>query len=146
MNATQKIFSQVFANVYALMLKTQSYHWHVKGPYFNQLHLMFEGQYNSLFLNIDMIAERMIVLGFSVPDNFESLNQFKTLKHPDHCLSELEMVIDLAKDYTILIDNVSDLIDKSKENEDEASLSMFSDLLIEFEKTQWMLKATSGGL
>lgn len=146
MNATQKIFSQVFANVYALMLKTQSYHWHVKGPYFNQLHLMFEKQYNVLFSNVDMIAERMIVLGFSVPDNFESLNQFKTLKHPDHDLAEFEMVMDLGKDYALLIDNIYELIEKAKENEDEASLSMFSDLLIDLEKTLWMLKATSGGL
>ena len=143
MNSTQKIFSQVFSNVYALLLKTQSYHWHVKGHYFNQLHLFFENQYNALFLNIDVIAERMIVLGFSVPDSFELLNQFKTLENPQHRLGDFEMVMDLAKDYVIVIDNISALIKKTQENEDEASLSMFSDMLIEFEKTLWMLKATS---
>jgi starvation-inducible DNA-binding protein len=145
MNATQKVFSQVFANVYALMLKTQNYHWHVKGPNFKPLHLMFEEQYNALFLDVDTIAERMITLGFSVPAYLSALNEFKMIKDGDHNLSAQEMVMDLAKDYVIVIDNIGELLHKAEENEDEGSLSLFSDLLLEFEKTLWMLKATSGG-
>jgi starvation-inducible DNA-binding protein len=145
MNATQKIFSQVFANVYALMLKTQNYHWHVKGLNFKTLHLMFEEQYNALFTHVDTIAERMLALGFSVPAYFSSLQEFKNISDGDHNLSAQEMVLDLEKSYVVVIEMIEELLNKSKENEDEGSMSLFSDLLLQFEKTLWMLKATNGG-
>lgn len=142
MNATQKIYSQVFANFYALMLKTQNYHWHVRGPHFKPLHLFFEEQYQALSGLVDTIAERMIALGFSVPANFTFLNDLKSIPDGDHSLSANKMVIDLSQDYVHLIDLVYQLIDKAREEEDEASLSMFSDILVVLEKTLWMLRAT----
>lgn len=42
---TEKSFAKLFANLYALYLKTQNYHWHVVGPHFKQLHQLFEEQY-----------------------------------------------------------------------------------------------------
>ena len=42
--------SRVLADSYMLYLKTHNYHWNVKGPMFNTLHLMFEQQYNELAL------------------------------------------------------------------------------------------------
>jgi starvation-inducible DNA-binding protein len=37
--------SHILADTYTLYLKTQNYHWNVTGPSFQQLHLLFEGQY-----------------------------------------------------------------------------------------------------
>ena len=45
--------SRVLADSYTLYLKTHNYHWNVKGPMFNTLHLMFEQQYNELALAVD---------------------------------------------------------------------------------------------
>jgi starvation-inducible DNA-binding protein len=145
MTSTQKIFSQVFANVYALLLKTQNYHWHVSGPNFKPLHLMFEEQYNILFLHVDKIAERMLALGFRVPATLSMLNELKTIRDGDSSLSAQEMLVNLTKDYVALIENIDDLLKDAQSHHDEASLSMFSDILVEYEKILWMLKASSGG-
>ena len=50
---------RLLADTYTLYLKTHNYHWNVTGPMFNTLHLMFEEQYNELWLAIDLIAERI---------------------------------------------------------------------------------------
>ena len=45
---------RVLADTYTLYLKTHNYHWNVTGPMFNTLHLMFEEQYNELWVAIDL--------------------------------------------------------------------------------------------
>lgn len=41
---------QLLANSYTLYLKTQNYHWNVRGPMFTTLHTLFEQQYTELAL------------------------------------------------------------------------------------------------
>ena len=59
--------SRLLADTYTLYLKTHNFHWNVKGPMFQTLHLMFETQYTELALAVDMIAERIRALGFPAP-------------------------------------------------------------------------------
>ena len=56
--------SKLLADNYTLYLKTHNFHWNVTGPMFNTLHLMFETQYNELWLANDQIAERIRALGY----------------------------------------------------------------------------------
>src|SRR3569832_2710770 len=51
---------------YAVYLKTQNFHWNVKGPYFFTLHLLFEKHYEEMASAIDEIAERIAALGYYV--------------------------------------------------------------------------------
>ena len=53
--------SALLADNYTLYLKTHAFHWNVTGPMFNSLHVMFEVQYNELWLANDVIAETMQV-------------------------------------------------------------------------------------
>lgn len=48
--------SVLLADSYMLYLKTQNFHWNVKGPRFYELHKMFEEQYTALATAIDEIA------------------------------------------------------------------------------------------
>lgn len=145
MNATHLLFSNLFATLYALQLKTQSYHWHVKGPHFKQLHEFFEEQYGSLTGIIDSVAERMVSLGFIVPATFSQIQELKSIKDAHHGYSGQEMVSDLGKDYVTLIGLIYKVIDKSKENKDEGSVTFLTDVLVKIEKTSWMIHACSGG-
>ena len=62
--------SRLLADTYTLYLKTHNFHWNVKGPMFQTLHLMFETQYNELALAVDLIAERIRALGFPAPGTY----------------------------------------------------------------------------
>ena len=58
-----KVFPKLLADSYTLYLKTHNYHWNVRGPMFQTLHLMFETHYTELATAVDEIAERIRSLG-----------------------------------------------------------------------------------
>lgn len=49
----------LLADCFALYLKTKSFHWHVAGPQFRDLHLLFDEQATEIFALTDLIAERV---------------------------------------------------------------------------------------
>ena len=67
--------SRLLADTYTLYLKTHNFHWNVKGPMFQTLHLMFETQYNELALAVDLIAERIRALGFPAPGTYSRVRE-----------------------------------------------------------------------
>ena len=71
--------SRVLADSYTLYLKTHNYHWNVKGPMFNTLHLMFEQQYNELSLAVDQVAERIRALGHPAPGSYASYTKLTAI-------------------------------------------------------------------
>jgi starvation-inducible DNA-binding protein len=52
-----KGLSALLADSYTLYLMTHNFHWNVKGPHFNSLHIMFMTQYTEQWNAIDLIAE-----------------------------------------------------------------------------------------
>jgi len=49
----------LLADTFALYIKTKNFHWHVKGPNFRDLHLLFDEQAAEIFALTDLIAERV---------------------------------------------------------------------------------------
>ena len=72
--------SRVLAETYSIYLKTQNYHWNVKGPLFHTLHAMFEVQYTELAVAIDEIAERIRALGEPAPGSFSEFGRLSNIK------------------------------------------------------------------
>src|SRR5215475_9160761 len=53
----------ILVDVFALYLKTKSFHWHLSGPHFRDYHLLFDEQGDQLFAMTDPIAERVRKIG-----------------------------------------------------------------------------------
>ncbi|MDT0574970.1 DNA starvation/stationary phase protection protein [Croceicoccus sp. F390] len=49
----------LLADHLALYMKTKNFHWHVKGPRFRDLHLLFDEQAQQILALVDVIAERV---------------------------------------------------------------------------------------
>ena len=75
--------SHLLADTYTLYLKTHNFHWNVKGPMFQTLHLMFETQYTELALAVDLIAERIRALGVPAPGPYKEYAQLSSIKDTD---------------------------------------------------------------
>lgn len=90
--------SILLADTYALYLKTQNYHWHVKGPQFRSLHMLFETQYRELAEAVDEIAERILIKGHNAPATFNAFEKLKTLRDGDSNINSNAMVTELAQD------------------------------------------------
>src|SRR5260370_11608896 len=72
--------SKLLADTYTLYLKTHNFHWNVTGPMFQTLHLMFETQYNELWLAVDLIAERIRALAFPAPGTYAEFTRLSSLQ------------------------------------------------------------------
>lgn len=132
----------VLANSYVLYLKTQNFHWNVTGPNFHSLHLMFEEQYTDLQTAIDEIAERIRALGEHAPGSFAAFLKLASIKEENDVPSAAQMVEQLAKDHSTLLDSLQKLLAVSQKAHDEATASLASDRITIHEKFRWMLQSS----
>ena len=110
--------SRLLADSYTLYLKTHNFHWNVKGPMFQTLHLMFETQYTELALAVDLIAERIRALGFPAPATYSEFSRISSIKEdqgvPDAesmirlLIIGQEAVVRTARSIFPLVDRVND--------------------------------------
>jgi starvation-inducible DNA-binding protein len=64
---------------------THNFHWNVKGPMFNTLHVMFMGQYTEQWNALDVIAERIRALGHPAPGTFKAFAKLASIEAPEGC-------------------------------------------------------------
>src|SRR4051812_26825197 len=88
--------TRTLADTYTLYLKTHNFHFNVTGPQFQTLHLMFETQYNELWLALDLIAERIRALGVFVP-GFHTLEDMSSIKSDEGVPKATDMIQSLVK-------------------------------------------------
>ena len=138
-----KQLSALLADSYVLYLKTQNFHWNVKGAMFNSLHLMFEQQYTDLALAIDETAERIRALGHYAPGSFRQYSKLANIQDaPENEIPAMEMVRTLAEDQKIIIATLRKVIELASDIGDEASQDLGVQRLRIHEKNAWMLNST----
>lgn len=142
MDALLAKLSIVMADTYAIYLKTQNYHWHVKGKLFKALHDLFETQYKELGEAVDLIAERMRALNYQAPATFKEFELLKRIIDGDANKNANEMVMELVKDHKILIQDLNQGLMVAAEMHDEGTATMLSDRIVAHEKMHWMLHAS----
>jgi starvation-inducible DNA-binding protein len=130
------------ADTYAIYLKTQNYHWHVKGPQFKSLHELFEMQYQELAEAVDQVAERILIMGHKAPATFNEFNELKTIKDGNSSLSANQMVTELAQDHSVLVKDLNAAIKIAQEKNDEGTITLLSERISAHEKAHWMLAAS----
>lgn len=132
----------LLADTYALYLKTQNYHWHVRGPNFKGLHELFEMQYKELAEAVDQIAERIIIMAHKAPATFTELNNLKTVKDGNSNATSNQMVSELAKDNGVLVNDLNQALKIAQDNHDEGTVNLLSNRIAAHQKAHWMLNAS----
>lgn len=134
---------KVLADSYALYLKTQNYHWNVKGPHFHSLHVLFEEQYKDLAIAIDEIAELIRALGEKAPGTWKEYEELTIIKDGNSNLDANEMVLDLAKDQGEIVKNsIQKAFDAATESEDDVVVDAMVGRMTVHRKNQWMLNSS----
>ena len=134
--------SILMADTYALYLKTQNYHWHVKGPHFKPLHDLFEVEYRELAEAVDAVAERMLMMGHKAPATFKEFEQLKTIKDGNSELSSNQMVTELAADNAALVIDLNHAMVLAQKAGDEGTVNLLSERIAVHQKAHWMLGAS----
>jgi starvation-inducible DNA-binding protein len=139
MKAT-KALECILADTFVIYLKTLNFHWNVVGPYFPQLHHVFEEQYQAHADKLDRIAERMRALGAFAPATLGQFQKLTSLKETTEYLKDAEMVRVLLEDNEAIAANIRKA-HKSIEEADGATHNLLEEMLEEHEKFAWMLRS-----
>lgn len=141
--ALVKALETVLADGYLLLLKTQNYHWNVKGPQFHSLHLLFEEQYNDLFLANDAVAERIRTLGAAAPGSYQAFSSLSSIKEETGSVDAMSMVKNLIEDQNIIVASLTAAKKAAEEIGDDASADLAIGRIAVHEKNRWMLESTA---
>jgi starvation-inducible DNA-binding protein len=133
--------TRLLADTSFLYLQTHNYHWNVTGPMFQALHVLFETQYNELWLAVDEIAERIRALGQPAPGSYRAFAALTSLKEEDGVPNAKEMLRKLTKGHEQVVKTVRTALPLAENAGDEATLDLLITRLRAHEKAAWMLRS-----
>ncbi len=103
---------------------------------------MFEGQYNDLFLAVDVIAERIRALGEKAPGTFKAYQEIAEISEGNENATATEMVKQLADDQEIILKIAKGVFAAAQETGDEVSTDLAIQRMTAHEKNEWILKSS----
>jgi len=133
--------SRLLADSYTLYLKTHNYHWNVKGPMFQTLHLLFETQYNELALAVDLVAERIRALGFPAPGTYVEFMKLTSIKEPVGVPAARDMIADLVGGQEAVVRTARSIFPLVDKVSDEPTADLLTQRMQLHEKNAWMLRS-----
>jgi starvation-inducible DNA-binding protein len=118
-------------------------HWNVRGPQFPALHPLFETFANQLATFNDSIAERAVTLGGLATGTARHVSKASRLpEYPQDTTKDLEHVKLLAERFEIYLQGVRDSRALAAKHGDDESEGLLTDVITDFEKNAWFLRAT----
>jgi len=133
--------NKILANTYVLYVKTQGFHWNVTGPEFHSLHELFEEQYQALASAVDELAERTRALGAPALGSMAEFIALASLKEASGHLSGKDMIKQLLLDHESLTREIRASFALADQEEDEATVDLFTERMAYHEKQAWMLRS-----
>ena len=133
--------SRVLADTFTLYLKTHNFHWNVTGPMFHTLHLMFEEQYNELWVAGDAIAERIRALGHVAPGSYREFSKLTYIQEADVVPSATEMIAELLRDNETAARTARRALSIARAAVDAPTEDLLTQRVMAHEKAAWMLRS-----
>jgi starvation-inducible DNA-binding protein len=135
----------LLADCFALYIKTKNFHWHVKGPNFNDLHTLFDAQAAEIFALTDLIAERVRKNGAGTLTSIGAIAARARIADQDsHSLGPDAMIIELRDDNTRLIAALRETKAAATVAGDNASEGIIDDWTDQAERRVWFLSSILG--
>lgn len=133
--------NKLLADSYTLYLKTHNFHWNVTGPMFQTLHLLFETQYNELFLAVDLIAERIRALGHYAEASYSQFSKATGVKEETGHPSAEDMIRQLIEGQEQVVRTARELLSRCEEAHDAPTADLLTQRMEVHEKNAWMLRS-----
>jgi starvation-inducible DNA-binding protein len=133
--------SRLLADTYSLYLKTHNFHWNVTGPMFNTLHLMFEQEYNELWMAVDLIAERIRSLGVFAPGSYSAFSALSSVPEASGVPAAMDVVRELVAGHEQVARTARSVFEAADAGADQVTADLLTQRLQVHEKTAWMLRS-----
>lgn len=143
--AVADALNALLADSFALYLKTKNYHWHVQGPHFRELHLLFDEQAAQILATTDLIAERVRKNGAATLRSIGDVARRQSIKDDDTTSVAADaMVKALASDNRILLAQLKETKTAAEADGDIATSGLVDGWADEAQQRIWFLEATLG--
>lgn len=135
----QATLNILLANFQLYYQNLRGFHWNIKGKNFFELHLKFEELYNDSQEKIDLIAERILTLGYQPLHTFKDYGKHASIKAAKNVTKDVDSMKNIKKSLSTLLIIEREILHLADEADDEGTNSMMSDFISEQEKTLWMV-------
>ena len=119
----------------------RNFHWNILGENFFELHAKFEELYTDARVKIDEIAERILTLRYHPMSNLKDYLDTASIKEASSNQTDKQMVLAILENHKILLKQMSKVITKAENTNDEGTIDLIGGYIRELEKSSWMLDA-----
>lgn len=133
----------LLADYHLYYQKLRNFHWNIIGENFFDLHEKFETLYTDARVKIDEIAERILTLRYHPMSNISDYLEKSAINESSSYLSDEKMIEELLFAHSILLKQMSKVIEKANGIDDEGTIDLIGAYIRELEKSSWMLNAWS---
>lgn len=125
-----------------LFYQVRQAHWTLRGPNFIGLHELFEDIYEKVDEHVDLLAERLQLLGGHTEGTIDVSAQKSTLpKYPLDAVTPAEHIDALTTALSAFAKNTRNAIDTASDAGDEATADLFTEITREMDRSRWMVEA-----
>lgn len=128
------------ADHFALYMKTKSFHWHLKGPRFRDLHLLFDEQAGAILAVTDPMAERARKIDADTLTSIGAIAKYARIK--DQNLTSLDadaMIRELHADNAKVVKDLRSLKKAADDADDNATSALVDEWQDQAERRVWFL-------
>lgn len=130
----------LLADTFALYVKTKNFHWHVRGPQFRDLHLLFDEQATEVFALTDIIAERVRKNGAPTLTSIGAVAARARLQGQERSdLPAAAMIAELRDDNAMLVTVLREVKAAATDAGDNATEGAADDWTDQAERRVWFL-------
>ena len=143
--AVADALNALLADSFALYLKTKNFHWHVHGPRFRDLHLLFDEHAAQILATTDLIAERVRKNGAATLRSIGDIGRRQSIKDDDTANVDADtMIKTLAEDNQTLLAQLKAVKAAAEADGDIATSGLVDTWADETQQRIWFLQATLG--
>ena len=133
----------LLADHLALFIKTKNFHWHVAGPRFRDLHLLFDEQAIEIRDQIDVIGERVRKLDANTITSIGAIASHTQVKDQDDAeLTAEAMLAELRDDNAKMVARLKAMKPLAEQANDNATDGLLDDWTDMAEERVWFLSQT----
>ena len=129
------------ANAFVLYSNYKHYHWQTFGPLFRDLHLMFDEFAGHALESIDIMAERIRMIGADLESvQLKQYQETASVQSSHAGQSMREMLEEADANLLIVIQDMREAAQVADDHKDPGTMDIFSKLVQLHEKDEWFVR------
>jgi starvation-inducible DNA-binding protein len=139
-NEVVKSLQVQVANAFILYLNYKHYHWQTFGPLFRDVHLLFDEFAAETLETVDVLAERVRMIGQNPVAHMEEFTKTATVKPAQKDKDMRGMIAEADKNLLTVIREMREAVKTANDNDDPGTADVFTRFVQIHEKYEWWLR------